>query len=62
MLKYFSEYIDKACEIRTGHTNWQYTLKGEPQFSSLEKKYGKKIVEVIIFFKESYEEKDHAEG
>ena len=58
MLKYFSEHIDEACKIRTGHTNWQYLLR-ESQFSSLEKKFGKKIEEVIIFFKESYEEKDH---
>ena len=58
MLKYFSDYIDVACEIRTGHTNWQYTLRGEPQFSSLEKKYGKKIVEVIIIFEEDIKEED----
>ena len=58
MLKYFSDYIDVACEIRTGHTNWQYTLRGEPQFSSLDKKYGKKIVEVIILFEEDIKEED----
>ena len=58
MLKYFSDYIDVACEIRTGHTNWQYILRGEPQFSSLEKKYGKKIVEVIIIFEEDIKEED----
>ena len=58
MLKYFSDYIDVACEIRTGHTNWQYTLRGDPQFSSLEKKYGKKIVEVIIIFEEDIKEED----
>jgi hypothetical protein len=57
-MEFFSDYMDEACKLRTGHDNWQYVLRGEPQFSSLEKKNGKKIVEIIIIFEEDVKEED----
>tara|TARA_Y100000034_G_scaffold79910_1_gene95916 strand:+ start:509 stop:691 length:183 start_codon:yes stop_codon:yes gene_type:complete len=57
-MEFFSDYMDEACKLRTGHDNWQYVLRGEPQFSSLEKKHGKKIVEIIIIFEEDVKEED----
>ena len=64
MLKYLGDYLDEACmriaedSGTDGHDNWAFLLRGEQEYSSLEKKYGKEIAEIVIFYKEGIEEED----